>query len=86
MWRGEGTIAYTDLAKFMGKRVIALPASILYPLVDILWNMRILKFLFKPDRPNPVPWVGDITKLKEEYGYAPKHTSKEALLQFIESQ
>ena len=83
---GEGTVTYTDLAKIMGKRVLAFPAFILYPLVDILWKMRILKFPSNLIDLIRYPWVGDITKLKEHHGYTPVHTSEEAIRQFADSR
>lgn len=81
---GEGTVPYTSQAKIMGRRVLALPAWLLYPAVDLLWRLHILKFPGSLIDMIRYPWVGDITKLKEEYGFTPKHSSEEALLMFKE--
>jgi len=82
---GNRTIKYEGMVKLLGRINIPLPAKVLYPLCSLLWKLNILKF--PPSLLDLIryPWVGDNSKLKEVYGYEPKYSSLDALLQFVET-
>ena len=37
---GEGTVTLEEIARMAGKPLIALPAQLVYPVVDLLWKLR----------------------------------------------
>ena len=37
---GEGTVNLAQVARMYGKRVVGLPAWVVYPMVDLLWKLR----------------------------------------------
>lgn len=80
---GDGTIRYSDMVRAVGKKPLALPAPLLYPLAAILWALR-----FAPFPPGMLdmiryPWVADNTRLKQVFGYVPRLDSMQALHSFI---
>jgi len=80
---GDGTIRYSQMVRAVGKKPLALPAAILYPLAAILWAFR-----FAPFPPGMLdmiryPWVGDNTRLKTVFRYVPRANSIQALDSFI---
>ncbi len=83
---GDGTLRYSEVARILGKRTIALPESILYPVTDLAWRFHLSPF------PNGVleliklPWVTDITRLKNVFGYTPTISSLGALQEFADSR
>jgi UDP-glucose 4-epimerase len=83
---GEGTVRCSELIEAMGRKELAWSEKILYPAVSALWNMRILDF--PPSLLDLIryPWVADISRLKDEFGFTPKHTSREALDQFARAR
>lgn len=83
---GEGTLPYSQVVRALGRVRIPLPAFVLYPFVWLLWHLRIFKF--PPSLLDLIryPWVGDITRLREEFGFKPKHTSRQALEQFARAR
>jgi UDP-glucose 4-epimerase len=80
---GEGTIAWSALIKKFGKWQITLPESFLRWLVGVLWKLHILEF--PPSMLDHImhPWLGDITKLKQVYGYTPAVSTIDAIDQMI---
>jgi UDP-glucose 4-epimerase len=77
---GAGTIPYSHIAKVAGRRAIPVPASILYPLTQASWALRL-----QSDSPAcgldmiRWPWLADIGKLQQETGWVPRYTSQQAL-------
>lgn len=80
---GDGTIQYSEMVRAVGKKPLALPELIIYPLAAILWAFR-----FAPFPPGMLdmiryPWVADNTRLKHVFGYIPRMDSLQALDSFI---
>ena len=77
---GEGTVAYSDIARTAGLRSVALPAPVLSALTQASWALRL-----QGDSPASGlamvrwPWVASNEKLTRETGFRPRHTSREAL-------
>lgn len=83
---GEGTLRYSEVVRTLGRIRIPLPSFVLYPFVWLLWHLRIFKF--PPSLLDLIryPWVGDITRLRETFGFKPTHTSRQALEQFARAR
>lgn len=80
---GDGAIPYTEVVRAGGKRPWALPATILYPVTDFLWKVRLSPFPAGILDLIRYPWAADTTRLKTVFGYDPQHTSREALEAFL---
>jgi UDP-glucose 4-epimerase len=80
---GDGVIPYSQVMRAEGKRPLALPAAVLYPLTHLLWKLRLSPFPAGILDLIRYPWVGDNAHLKTAFGYAPQHTSRQALESFL---
>lgn len=83
---GQGTVRYSEVIGILGRREVVLPSGMLYPVVRLLWELRIFKF--PPSLLDLIryPWVADISRLQNEFGFTPKYTSREALEQFASAR
>lgn len=81
---GRGAIHWSEMAELAGRRLIRLPAPMLYRLAALSWTLRLqssspasgLDFI-------RYPWLVSAQKLAEEHGIVPEHTSCEAWNAFI---
>jgi UDP-glucose 4-epimerase len=80
---GDDTILYSQMVRAVGKRPLALPAVLLYPLAAVLWALRFAPFPTGMLDMIRYPWVGDNARLKGVFGYAPRLNSLQALNSFI---
>ena len=80
---GDRTIRYSEMVRAVGKKPLALPAPILYPLAAILWALRFAPFPAGMLDMIRYPWVGDNTRLKRVFRYEPRMDSLQALDSFI---
>lgn len=77
---GAGTVPYSHITRVAGRRAIPLPASILYPMTQASWVLRL-----QSDSPAcgldmiRWPWLADIGKLQRETGWVPQYTAQQAL-------
>lgn len=81
----EGTITYAEIAKLAGKKRVALPAWLLYPVTALLWRMRIIS-----SPPGQLDfmrydWLLDNKKMKSEL-YIPRYSTAEAFRAFISAR
>jgi UDP-glucose 4-epimerase len=81
----DGTIAYSDIAKLVGKRRIAVPAWILYPVTSLLWRLRLIS-----SPPGQLDfmrynWLMDNQKMKREL-YLPRFSTAEAFKSFVSAR
>ena len=83
---GEGTVRYSDIARQAGRRRIALPARLVYPLTGLSWKLG-LQRASPPEGLDYIryPWVASSDKLKQHTGFAFRYTSQEALRAYIEA-
>ena len=83
---GKGVLRYSDLARIMGKRLVALPSSFAFPVVDATWKFRVQKESTS-DGLNFVrhPVVMATGKLKRATGYKFRYTAREAVTAFAAS-
>lgn len=81
---GEGTVRYSEVVRLAGRPLLWLPAWLLYPLIQVLWVLRL-------QSASPAcgldlvrwPWVASAEKLRQETGFRFQYTSREALEAFI---
>jgi len=75
----EDTIKLTEIGTALGKRVVALPAGLLYPMVRALWATHL--FMTPASYLDFVrwPWLADVTRMREVLGFTPCHGSRAAL-------
>ena len=76
---GDRTIRWSEMVRAMGRRLVRLPAWIIYPLTELTWRIGLQK-----DSPAVgldfirYPWVVSTAKLRRELGFGPMRTSQEA--------
>ncbi len=76
---GSRTIRWSEMVHAMGRRLVNLPAWIVYPLTGLAWRLRL-----QDDSPAAgldfirYPWVVSTEKIGRELGIRPALTSKEA--------
>ena len=81
---GEGVVQYTRMAQLSRRKLIFLPAVMVYPLTQMAWNLGIQK-----DAPSAgldfirYPIVVSTGKLKKETGFRFFYTSEEALMSHL---
>jgi UDP-glucose 4-epimerase len=76
---GEGGIRWSDMARSRGRRLISLPAAMLYGLTDATWALRLqgdspacgLDFIRHR-------WSVSTEKIERDLGFAPRYSSAEA--------
>ena len=76
---GDRTVRWSEMVRAMGRRLVKLPAWIIYPLTELTWRLRLQK-----DSPAigldfiRYPWVVSTAKLRKELSFGPVRTSREA--------
>lgn len=83
---GDGVIRFRDVARQAGKKPLPLPALLVYPATAMLWALRLAPFPAGMLDLIRYPWVADNKRLKEVFGYTPRHTSQQALNAFVKAQ
>jgi UDP-glucose 4-epimerase len=79
---GDGTLRFHEIVRMLGKKPLPLPARVLYGLTAILWKVRLSPFPAGILDLIRFPWVADNSRLKAEFGYAPRRSSRDALASF----
>ena len=83
---GEGTVRYSEVARIVGRKAVPIPRWFLYPTTELAWRLRCM---FAPSGILDLiryPWLGDISTLKNDFGYTPKFSSNEAVQQYTDSR
>jgi UDP-glucose 4-epimerase len=83
---GNGTLRYSEVVRASGKRPFQLPAAILYPMTGLLWKLHLAPFPAGILDLIRYPWVADTTRLKTQFGYTPRQTSRDALDGFLRAR
>ena len=82
---GMGAISWDDMAATRGRRVVSLPAWLLYPLTQLAWSLRL-----QSDSPAMgldmirYPWSASTEKIEREMGFRPQHSSSDAWKAHVE--
>ena len=85
---GEGTISLTRLARMGGRRVVGLPAGILYPAVDMLWKAHAPRINCPSGFIDFVRyrWTASGDMTREALGLGPVRSSEEAVIAMLEAR
>lgn len=77
----DGTVKFSDIARIVGKKRIAIPVWLLYPITLLLWRCRLIAS--PPGQLDFMryPWLMDNSKMKLEL-FTPYYTSLEAFREF----
>ncbi len=84
----EGTMTFDEMIRSLGNIPIPLPWSVIYPLNNLAWFLRlsfITRFPSPPLRMTVEPWIASSEKLKKETGYQFKYDSRSAFMDFVRS-
>ena len=82
---GTGAISWDDMAATRGRRVVSLPAWLLYPLTQLTWSLRL-----QSDSPAMgldmirYPWSASTEKIEREMGFRPRYSSSDAWKAHVE--
>jgi UDP-glucose 4-epimerase len=82
----EGTITFKEMIRMLGNIPLAVPWSVLYPLNQLAWLMRlwfITKFPSPAMRMMVHPWIACSEKLKSETGYQFQYDTRAAFEDFV---
>jgi UDP-glucose 4-epimerase len=79
---GDGVLRFHEVVQMLGKRPLPVPAPILYSLTALLWKLRLSPFPAGILDLIRYPWAADNSRLKSEFGYVPRVSSREALASF----
>ncbi|MDT8273044.1 MAG: NAD-dependent epimerase/dehydratase family protein [Desulfomonilia bacterium] len=82
----DGGIRYSELAAFLGKPFIRLPAWFMYTLVEFLYRLRLLPFGKAQLDYIRYPLSMDVSKIKKDLGFKPRFTTTETLRSFLDAQ
>lgn len=75
---GDGAIRWSEMAALLGRRVVRLPAPLLYWLTEATWRLRL-----QSDSPScgldfiRYPWVASTERLKRELSVSFRYTSRQ---------
>jgi UDP-glucose 4-epimerase len=80
---GDGTVCWSEMAALLGRRLLTMPAPVLYPLAALGWHLRLQSE--SPARGIDFiryRWTADTQKAKRELGVKFRYTSRQALEAF----
>ena len=80
---GDDPIPWSEAVSILGRRLVTLPAALLYPAVSLTWGMRIQSE--SPPRGLDFiryPWTVSSDKIRRELGVRLRYSSREALESF----
>jgi UDP-glucose 4-epimerase len=84
----DGSMAFPEMIKLLGNRMVPLPFDIMYVLNNLAWYLRLA---FVSEFPSPAlnmvryPWIVSSDKLKRVLGYRYKYTTRETFLDFAQA-
>jgi UDP-glucose 4-epimerase len=81
----DGGLRYSQIARLMGKLLVALPAGLVYPVVEILFRLNLMGFGKSQLDYIRYPLSIDGARFQQELGFAPRYTTQQALEAFRDS-
>ena len=84
---GDGFIRWREMAAMLGRRLVTLPATVLYAATGAAWNLRL-----QSDSPAcgldfiRYRWTASTDKIKREMGVSFRHSSRQAWQSFANSR
>ena len=84
----EKTMTFTEMIRMLGNIPLPVPWSVIYPLNQLAWVMRLwfmTKFPSPAMRMMVEPWIASSEKLIRETGYRFQYDSRAAFMDFVRS-
>ncbi len=84
----DGTLTFTEMIRMLGNIPLPVPWSVIYPLNQLAWIMRlwfITRFPSPAMRMMVEPWIASSEKLVRETGYRFQYDSPSAFADFVQS-
>ena len=84
---GDGALPWSEVASLSGRRLVTLPALLLYGLTALTWGLRL-----QSDSPAcgldfiRHPWTANTDKIRRELGVSPRHSTRDAWTAFVDAQ
>jgi UDP-glucose 4-epimerase len=81
----DGTMTFDEMIKLLGGISLKIPIWLLWPLNNLMWNLRAS---FITEFPSPClnlmryPWIASNAKIKKELGYSLRYTTRTAFEAF----
>ena len=84
---GDGTIKMSEVGALVGKKSLKIPGGLYRALIWLLWHLRIKIVETPPGMLDYIsyPWVLDTTRAKDQLGWQPRYSSREALRIMLET-
>jgi UDP-glucose 4-epimerase len=79
---GHGVVPLSQALRLLGKPSVPVVLPLVTPIADLVRRMRIVDFATDQLRYLLYGRVADTTRLKEEFGYTPEYSTRDALLDF----
>lgn len=79
---GDEGLRYSEIARLMGKPLVALPAGLIYPLVEMLFRLNLMGFGKSQLDYVRYPLSINGQRFRQELGFAPRYTTQQALEAF----
>jgi len=76
-------LRYSELAKELGKPMLSLPAWLIYPLVEMLYRIKVVPFGKAQVDYIRYPLSMNVDKIKKELNFKPKYTSRQTIQSFL---
>lgn len=85
---GNGTMTFEEMVKALGNIYMPVPWSVVYPLNNLAWHLRlsfITQFPSPPLRMMVNPWIASNEKLIRDTGYEFMYDTRQAFQAFVDS-
>lgn len=79
----DGGMRYSELARTLGKPMIALPAWLIYSLVEMLYRLKVIPFGKAQVDYIRYPLSMDVRKIRDELGFQPRYTCRQTIEAFL---
>ena len=79
---GHGVVLLSQALRLLGKPSVPVILPLVAPIADVVRRLRIVDFATDQLRYLLYGRVADTTRLKEEFGYTPEYSTRDALLDF----
>lgn len=76
-------LRYSELAKELGKPMVSIPVWLIYPLVEMLYRLRLLPFGKAQLDYIRYPLSMDVNNIKKDLGFEPRYSSRQTVQSFL---
>jgi UDP-glucose 4-epimerase len=79
-------LRYSELAKELGKPMLSLPAWLIYPLVEMLYRIKVVPFGKAQVDYIRYPLSMNVDKIKKDLKFKPRYTSRQTIQAFLKGR